>query len=261
MQRQDRVVAVGEAVRQALVNNEGIAESRIDVIYNGVDLTPHLAATAADRRDMRSQLKVGDDELMVVQVARLNSLKDHATAIRAIERLAERGCPVRLVVVGDGEERPALEQLVRQRNLGKFVKFLGMRQDVPRILAGADVCLLTSISEGIPLTLIEAMAAGLSVVSTDVGGVAEVVEHEQTGFLATAGDDAQLARQLAELADNPSLRRTLGENGRKRAKARFDAVRMRREYERLLVSMLANTRWNSRCHVFRQSPADVHAKT
>jgi glycosyltransferase involved in cell wall biosynthesis len=121
------------------------------------------------------------------------------------------------VLIGEGPERTGIQNLVRQRGLEPFVRFLGLRTDVGRLLQAGDLVLLSSISEGIPLTLIEAMAAGLPVVSTNVGGVGEVVEDGRTGLLAPAGDDAALAEKILRLADSPELRRQMGQFGRKRA--------------------------------------------
>src|SRR5439155_18500964 len=119
-----------------------------------------------------------------IQVARLDYLKDHATALRTLECVAGRRPDAHLLLVGEGPERAAIEAQVRERRLGDRVRLLGLRKDIPRLLQAADVFLLTSISEGIPLTLIEAMAAGLPVVSTRVGGVGEGVEDGVTGRLA-----------------------------------------------------------------------------
>jgi glycosyltransferase involved in cell wall biosynthesis len=115
---------------------------------------------------------------------------------------------------------------------------LGLRKDVARLLAGADLFLLTSISEGIPLTLIEAMAAGLSVVSTRVGGVPEVVTDGETGLLAPVGDAVALGQAICKLAANPSQRTQMGRVGLQRAEALFSEQRMHSRYRQLYREML-----------------------
>ena len=115
---------------------------------------------------------------------------------------------------------------------------LARAEDVARLLAGADIFLLTSISEGIPLTLIEAMLAGLPIVATRVGGVPEVVQQDVTGLLAPAGDDNDLARQLLWLADYPERREEMGRLGRRRALAMFSEQEMVAHYEGLYREML-----------------------
>lgn len=225
--RRDRVVAVGEAVRRALIRNEGFAGDRVEVIYNGIPLERFEDGLAeAGRAAVRADIGVDPDDLVVIQVARLDYLKDHITAIGAIERVAGR-CPrARLVLVGEGPERGRIEDLVRQRSLGANVRLLGARRDVPRLLAASDIVLLTSISEGIPLTLIEGMAAGRPVVATRVGGVPEVVEEGVTGLLAPAGDADALADHILHLAAAAGRRTELGCAGQQRAKFLFSERRM-----------------------------------
>jgi glycosyltransferase involved in cell wall biosynthesis len=239
LRRADRAVAVGEAVRQALIRNEGIAPGRVEVIYNGIPLEPfETRLTTSERAAVRAEIGVEPDDLIVIQVARLDYLKDHATAIRTIERVAGR-CPnARLVLVGEGPERGAIEDLVQARVMGDHVRLLGRRTDVPRLLAAADIVLLTSISEGIPLTLIEAMASGHPVVSTRVGGVAEVVVDGQTGLLAPAGDGETLAGHIVRLADEPGRRDRMGRSGRRRAEELFSEGRMHEAYQQIYTSMI-----------------------
>jgi glycosyltransferase involved in cell wall biosynthesis len=234
----DRLVAVGRHVRRALVEVEGFPEGRVEVIYNGVDLS-RVAEAGRARAEVRAELGVGPGDFVVAQVARLDPLKDHATAIGALEHLRRRRADARLVVVGDGPRAGPLAELVRDRGLGGSARLLGHRTDVPRLLGAADVALLTSVSEGIPLSLIEAMAAGLPVVSTRVGGVPEVVEEGQTGLLAPSGDVPALAEALLRLADDPALRAAMGARARERARALFSEDQMCDAYDRAYREMLA----------------------
>lgn len=232
----DRFVAVGDAVRQALIDFEGLPADRVEVVHNGVDLKRH-DLDLDDRLQARASFGWPEDAMIIMQVARLNRLKDQATALRTI-RILHESCPhSRLILVGDGEDRDALEQKCIDLGLTSSVEFLGTRSDVPRLLAAADIFLLTSISEGVPLTLIEAMAASLPCVATRVGGVAEVVSDGETGLLAEAGDAAALARHLNRLAGDPAVREQLGAAGRRRAVARFDAAKMQRRYLEIYCEM------------------------
>jgi glycosyltransferase involved in cell wall biosynthesis len=233
----DRVVGVGQAVREAVIRNEGIPADRVEYVYNGIDLRPY--AHRAERHEVRRELGVGLQDLVMIQVARLDYLKDHATAIRMLQRVASRRPDARLVLVGEGPERAKIEQEVYQRGVSERVHFLGLRADVPRLLRAADVLVLTSISEGIPLTLIEAGAAGLPVVSTDVGGVGEVIERDVTGLLAPARNDASLAQHILRLADDSALRRRMGEAGLRRVRECFSEEQMHAGYLRLYQEMLA----------------------
>ena len=178
LRRGDRIIAVGEDVRRALIENEGFPPGRVEVVYNGVD-TSSFEESARHRESVRREIGVGAEDFVLMQVARLDPIKDHATAVRAVGRVAERRGDVRLVIVGDGAEAGPIDELIRGLGLEDRVLRLGTRTDVPRLLGAADAVLLTSRSEGIPLTLIEGMAAGLPVVATRVGGVPEVVRTER----------------------------------------------------------------------------------
>jgi glycosyltransferase involved in cell wall biosynthesis len=237
LRRRDRVVGVGEAVRQALIDNEGFPAARVQVIYNGIDLAP-FEQDCPDRAALRASLGLEADDFVLFQVARLDYLKDHHTALRTMERVAALRPNARLMLVGEGPEQAKIEEGIAQKNLGANVRLLGLRKDVARLLPAADLFLLTSTSEGIPLTLIEAMAARLPVVSTNVGGVAEVVEEGRTGLLAPSGDDAALAERVLRLAADPSLRASMGAAGRDRARAIFSEKQMHGNYERLYHEML-----------------------
>jgi glycosyltransferase involved in cell wall biosynthesis len=235
--RRDRVVGVGQAVCDALVRNEGIPPGRVGLVYNGIDLG-RFANDSSLRAPVRRELGLAAEDLVILQVARLDYLKDHATAVRTVRRVAQQRPDARLVLVGEGPEGPKIRELVGRASLTDRVLSLGLRHDVPRLLAAADLVLLTSISEGIPLTLIEAMAAGLPVVATRVGGVGEVVEDGKTGLLAPAGDDAGLARHLLRLAGAPGEAREMGRLGRARAAAFFSEGVMHDRYSELYREML-----------------------
>jgi L-malate glycosyltransferase len=237
LERRDRVVGVGEAVRQALLRNEGLPGGRVGVLYNGIDLAA-FSNHAAERLDVRREIGIGPGDFVLIQVARLDPLKDHATALRTMEGVVRRRPDARLVLVGEGPERPALEELVRQRGLAEHVRFLGLRRDIPRLLAAADLCLLTSVSEGIPLTLIEAMAAGLPVVATGVGGVGEVVADGETGLLAPLGSELYLRDAVLRLAGDGDLRRQMSRRARARAAALFSEEQMLGSYRRLYQEMV-----------------------
>ncbi len=230
--RRDRVVGVGESVRQALIHNEGIAPDRVEVIYNGIDLDAYHE-NGEPAADVRREIGVRPDDLVVIQVARLDYLKDHVTAVETHKHVLARRPDAKLVLVGEGPERPKIEEAIRARGMEPSVLLMGLRKDIPRLVRASDVFLLTSISEGIPLTLIEAMAARKPVVSTRVGGVGEVVDEGKTGLLAPSGDAEALAGHILSLADNSSMRSEYGRLGRLRAEELFSETQMMERYDRL----------------------------
>ena len=143
---------MGQAVRQALIDNEGFPSQRVEVIYNGIDMGSFVRGGSPSPA-VRAELGVGAGELLILQVARLDPLKDHATAIRTLGHVVRQGVNAHLVLVGEGPERARIDELVQQQQLEDRVRFLGLRNDIPRLLSAADLFLLTSVTEGIPLTL------------------------------------------------------------------------------------------------------------
>jgi glycosyltransferase involved in cell wall biosynthesis len=237
LERRDRVVGVGAAVRRAVIDNEGIPADRVQVIYNGIDMSP-FTAHIRERLAIRREIGVSPRDFVIIQVARLDPLKDHPTAIRTLEHVVWHRREARLVLVGEGPELAKIEDMVLRRDLRPYVRVLGLRTDIARLLLAADVFLLTSISEGIPLTIIEAMAAGLPVVATQVGGVGEIVEDGLTGLLAPAGDDANLADRILRLAADAALRIQMGQLGRQRVMELFSESQMHDRYLQLYQEML-----------------------
>ena len=240
----DRVTAVGQFVKDALIQNEGIPANRIDVIHNGIDPGPE--PTDSDRVHARQQLGIDNDRPIVMQVARFHKVKDHATAIRAWAILHNQ--PINpipdalLVLVGDGEERPAIEKLIAENGLQDVVRLTGAVDNARELIPAADLCILTSLSEGISVTLLEAMAAGKPVVATDVGGNAEVVQHDKTGVLVPRGAAGRLAQTLGLLLKHTGYtQRLYGTAGRARLLKSFTAQRMHTDYAQRYESLAANS--------------------
>jgi glycosyltransferase involved in cell wall biosynthesis len=227
-------VAVGNSVRQALINNEGLHPQWVGVVYNGVR-TP---SEAFERSAVRTELGVGDGDFVVVQVARLDPIKDHKTAIHAIVAAARRVPRMRFFIIGEGPQRVTIEKELRTLSVNGQVTLLGLRHDVPRLLAAADAFLLTSVSEGIPVTVLEAMAAGVPVVATRVGGLPELVTDGKTGFLAAPGDTIGLADALVRLAKDSKLRARFSAGGIQTFELQFTEQKMIDSYDRLYQNML-----------------------
>lgn len=160
---------------------------------------------------------------LVVAVGRLKAPKDFLTLVRALAQLPASAFEA--VIVGDGPDRAELEAEIRRLGIGDRVLLLGERRDVPRLLAGADLFVLSSTSEGMPVSVLEAMAAGLPVVGSGVGGMPELVVDGTTGLLVEPGDPDGLAVALGRLLAEPELRRRMGDAGRERAGERFDLER------------------------------------
>ena len=235
----DRVTAVGRFVKQALVNNEAIAAGRIDVIYNGVDPSRFRSGDSEQRAAVRQSLGIEPDAPLVLQVARFHPVKDHATAVRSFARVTSTNAPAHLLLAGDGATRSDIEQLTNSLGLTSRVHFLGVRTDIPHLMAAADVFLLSSESEGLCVTLLEAMAAALPIVATAVGGNGEVVVDGQTGLLSPRGCDEALATNLTAMLSDPQRSRQMGRAGSDRLLAHFTQQKMHSAYADLYQTMLA----------------------
>ncbi len=168
-----------------------------------------------------------------VMVGRLSPEKDVLTLLKALKIVAREEPRFRLEIAGDGTCRSALENSCAELGIERQVRFLGNVKDIPRLLARASMCVLSSITEGMSLTLLEAMARGLPVVATRVGGNAEVVVDGQTGLLVPARNPELLAVAMLRLWRDAALARRMGLAGRQRVEAHFNVKRMVNDYEML----------------------------
>lgn len=222
--RRDRVTAVCRFVADALRYNERIAGRDIQVIPNGVAC--ERFRRPRPRRRLAELIGAGPGEPILIQVARLHRVKDHETAIRALAGIRRFHPDAHLVCVGDGPETGRVRSLSQALGVQRAVHLLGLRTDVPDLLASADVSVLSSLSEGASLSILEAMSAALPVVATDVGGNREIVHHGRTGLLSPRCDPASMAGNLRTLLGNAELRCRMGEAGRRRVQALYTQTRM-----------------------------------
>jgi glycosyltransferase involved in cell wall biosynthesis len=217
-----QIFAVSADLRLHMIA-EGFPADRVRVIHNGID--PGPPSTAAARSAARRALNLPGDAFIVGTVARLDPVKDLATLIRAFARLRAQRPSARLVIVGDGPERQALELEIARHGLGGAATFTGHREDARRLVSGFDVFANSSIHEGVSLTILEAMAAGLPVVATRVGGNPEVVD-DRTGILVPARSADDFGAALEWLAADTEGRRSMGGAARARLESAFSIQRM-----------------------------------
>jgi sugar transferase (PEP-CTERM/EpsH1 system associated) len=227
----DRVVPVSEDARKIVLRNSRLAPEKVRTIINGIDVA--LFERDIDRRTMRNELGVPDDAAVFGIVARLTAAKDHHVLFEAFARLVERAPGAVLLVVGDGERAAELHALVQRLAVHDRIKFLGQRHDIPEILGALDAFVLSSHSEGLSVTLLEAMAAGLPIIATRVGGNTEVVLADETGLIVPPMDPAALETAMMRLIDHPESGRKMGLKGRERVKERFSVDKMVCEYQAL----------------------------
>jgi sugar transferase (PEP-CTERM/EpsH1 system associated) len=238
-----RYVAVSADLENWLRERVGIASRKVACIPNGIDIERY--AGAAGSRELRPLLGAfaPPGTFVVVNVGRLDPVKGQAGLIAAFKLLCDSSpataARLRLVIVGEGACRNSLEAHIARLGLHDQVCLLGDRKDVPAILAECDVFALSSVAEGIPLTLLEAMAAGLPIVATRVGGVGEVVLDGVTGTLVEPGNPAVLAQALRGYMEDALRRAQHGEAGRQRVEQHFSLAAMLAGYTSLYDEVLA----------------------
>jgi glycosyltransferase involved in cell wall biosynthesis len=228
--------SVSEDLRRYLLD-AGFSR-RMKVITNGI--TIGRAPDATDRAEARRRLGVPDGACVVGAVGRLDSVKDFPMLLQSFAPLAAARPAVYLVIVGDGQERAALEKLRGDMAHGDRILMLGHRDDVRSLLPGFDVFVNSSISEGISLTLLEAMAACLPIVATRVGGTPEVVEDGETGLLVPPRDPEACAHAVAQLLGAPDRRARMAVAGRARVEQVFSTERMTGAYLELYRQLSYN---------------------
>lgn len=221
----DRIIAISGAVRQSILEHCHVRPDRVTVLRNGIDFT-RTCSCAQDLRDrVRRELGVPQGRLLIGSIGRLDRVKSYDTLITATAKTrdaANASSTPRLVLVGDGAERKRLEQLTAELDLADIVTFAGTQEDPSRFLAAFDVFVLPSISEGLGLSIIEAMGAGLPVIGSTTGGIPEVITHGASGLLFEPGNSDELADCLRELAGSEDLRTRLGAAARASVEKQFD---------------------------------------
>jgi len=233
----ERIVAVSEDARSLSISASGFAPGATETVPNGIDVDAYAAADAAG---VRASLGIDVGIPVIGIVARLAPEKDHKLLLEAMATLRRSIDPVVLLVIGGGELRVELEARAAELALDGCVRFLGMRSDVSELLAALDVFVLSSRTEGMSVTLLEAMAAARPIVATDVGGNAEVVRDGDTGLIVPPGDATALAKALASILRDPGAARRMGERGRERVVADFSVKVMAKRYEDVYDRVLAS---------------------
>ncbi len=231
----DAHLAVSQAVRRQAIDWYGLAPDRVEVLYNAVQ--PDFFAAPAHRETARARLGLAPEARVIGMVSRLSLDKGYKYLFAALAPIKD-AFPLKMLVVGFGHQEAEVRALAESHGLGGVVEFLGIRRDVPELLAAMDVFVLPSDQEGFSVALVEAMAAGLPVVVSDLPGNLEAVEHRVSGLAFPRGDIEALRNNLLWLLGNPELARSFGLAARERAAALFTVDRYGRRiqglYDRLV---------------------------
>jgi len=222
-----------------------VSPHRGSVVYDGVEIN----STAKDehrRLSVRRELNIPDNAQIVGMVARVTPAKDYLTLAKAAAQVVKVNPNVHFLVIGDYSNSSlnqrhyeVVKAALVEHGVSDHFTFAGHRADVSRLLDAIDISVLSTHTEGLPLVLLEAMAHGIPVLATAVGGVPEVIEHEKTGLLHSSGDAATLASQILETLGNPTRASHLGEAGREFVKVNFSRERFKSDMSRLYSNILA----------------------
>ena len=233
----DALIGVSSATVDDLVRLGVAPADKFRVIPIGLDLAPFLRATPRHGAAFRKEAGVQPGEVLVTFVGRLVRIKRVDVLLRGFAHACKSGAPLRLAVVGDGALRPELEALASELGVADRVWFAGYRGDMLAVTSGSDLAVLSSDNEGTPVSLIEAAAAGTPAVSTDVGGVADVVTPG-AGWLVPAGDTEALGIALAANAGDPELLKQMGQRARDAVAERFSVARLVEDIDSLYDQLI-----------------------
>lgn len=248
----DVTIAVSEAVRRRLVIDYGYPAGKTVTIYNGIDLTLFSDGTVQQGRPVDACDSTADQTVGIICIARLSPVKRIDVLLESLALLVEMEKDWTCTIVGGGPLESELVKKAQSLGLGSRVRFTGHVENVRSYMEAADLAVLSSDKEGLPLSLVEAMACGLPCVVTDVGGNREVVQHGKTGLIVEAGSPKQLADGIEYLVDHSEERRNMGQAARCSVYERFNLNRMTEEYKTLLLHGAHSSRPTDHITTMRQ---------
>jgi glycosyltransferase involved in cell wall biosynthesis/acetyltransferase-like isoleucine patch superfamily enzyme len=226
-----RFVAVSRDIKERMVRYEGLNPERIEVIYNGCE--PPEKISADERREIRRELGFQDGDFVIGTVGRFDPVKNLPLLIKAVEQVRRRGDDVKAVLVGDGPVMNEIRELIVAQGLEKEILLAGYRDDAQKVVQAFDLFVLASFSEGTSMALLEAMAAGVPCLVTDVGGNPEIVRDGETGWVVPSDDPAAMALAIQEALQDARKRERFARAGRERFQEQFSFTGMLDRYRRI----------------------------
>lgn len=236
--RVDGFIAVSDEVRESIIRQIGPVQDKVFTICNAVDLKPFQHP--GDKAALRDQLGLEARSHLVATVGRLTEQKGHCYLIDAAVSVVSVYPDTHFLFIGDGELRDELQQQTRQAGLSQNIHFLGIRKDVPDLLAAVDLFAFPSLWEGLSVALLEAMVAGKPIVATAVSGTTSVMIHGVTGLIVPPHDSQGLAQAIIELLSHPAQAQAMGQAAKQRAMSNFSAQKQADEYLELYQRLVRN---------------------
>jgi glycosyltransferase involved in cell wall biosynthesis len=232
-----KIVTVSKELKSELVRDVGLKEAAISTIYNGINVNGYPRCSTQIEEVKRKELSLNSDTV-IGSVGSLREAKGHRYLIQSLPKVLHKYPDLKLIIIGDGELKDELNILAKKVNVEKHVLFLGQRRDVRELISVFDLLVQPSLTEGISIVILEAMAASKPVIATDVGGNSTLVEKHRTGLLVAPGDTESLANAIVCLLDNKEERVIMGKAGFERAKQNYSLQKSVSEYEKIYLSLL-----------------------
>ena len=220
----NRIIAVSDRSRNHYINNFRIRSDQAITIYNGIDLTRFHQKSRQFNSHFRTQLGIPDESIVLLTVAILRRQKGIQYMIKALSRIIHEFPNVIYLVVGDGPHLPKLQQEAHNHNISEHIHFTGLRRDISEILSIGDIFILPTLTEALPTVLSEAMASKLPIISSNVGGIPEMIEDGKNGLLIDAGNPSQLADACISLLRSKNRQTQMGEYGYELAQSKFNIL-------------------------------------
>ena len=228
----DLVIANSEAVKEKAVADEKMASDKIAVVYNGIDCSMYEKfADPDERRKVRKELNAGDSDKIIGMIGTVKKVKGYEFFLCAANKILEKNKMVRFVIAGRGSDTEYFKKMVERYKLDDRILLLGESKDVKKILASMDIFMYSSLSEGLPNVILEAMALGKPIVSTDVGGIKEVLRDGQTALLVPSHDPDALAKAAEKLLQDAAMAGRIGTAAREEVRRNFGIDKCVRQYE------------------------------
>lgn len=236
-----KMTSVSEGTRQYSITKQGIHADKIITIHNGIDVDRYnMPRSAYKRQQFCTELTIPVNAKIVTTIARLHPQKGHRYLIEAIPSVLKKVPHTHFIFVGEGELRQKLEQQIADVGLQEHIHFLGVREDIPTILANSDLFVLPSLWEGLPNVVLEAMAARIPVIATHVDGTPELVTDGETGCLVSPGESSQLSQSIVRLLCDTNFATSLSNNAFERINREFSNQKNVEQYVNLYKNLLIN---------------------